>query len=210
MAALRRLQAEIGFALEELDISADDALHRAYFERIPVVALDGEELCEYFVEEALVRERLKSGDELRRTDEPLRRWRRDGAGATERATFAGRRRTPVALPAGAHAGQEDGQGDDLLAGALRLHARQLDADPARPLGLRQVRQARGGLQRRGARLADPQDPAHRRTAQHRADRRRPPRQGDRLLGHLRRPRLSRGRDLRQRRRQGRQRARQPA
>ena len=25
---------------------------RAYFERIPVVALDGEELCEYFVDEA--------------------------------------------------------------------------------------------------------------------------------------------------------------
>ncbi len=39
---------------------ADDALHRAYFERIPVVALDGEELCDYFVDEALVRERLES------------------------------------------------------------------------------------------------------------------------------------------------------
>ena len=34
--------------------------HRAYFERIPVIELDGEELCEYFVEEALVRERLES------------------------------------------------------------------------------------------------------------------------------------------------------
>ena len=60
MAALRRLQAEIGFALEEIDISADESLHRAYFERIPVVALDGEELCEYVVEEAVLRERLKS------------------------------------------------------------------------------------------------------------------------------------------------------
>ena len=36
----------------ERDITADDALHRAYFERIPVVALDGEELFEYFVDEA--------------------------------------------------------------------------------------------------------------------------------------------------------------
>jgi len=58
--ALRRLQAELDFELEERDITADEALHRAYFERIPVVALDGEELCEYFVEEAVVRERLES------------------------------------------------------------------------------------------------------------------------------------------------------
>ena len=57
---LRRLQQELGFELSELDITADDGLHRAYLERIPVVELDGEELCEYFVEEALVRERLES------------------------------------------------------------------------------------------------------------------------------------------------------
>jgi glutaredoxin len=60
MSVLRRLQLELAFALEERDISADEALHRAYFERIPVVALDGEELCEYFVDEALLRERLES------------------------------------------------------------------------------------------------------------------------------------------------------
>jgi glutaredoxin len=60
MTALRRLQAELGFDLQERDITTDDALHRAYFERIPVVALDGEELFEYFVDEAVVRERLES------------------------------------------------------------------------------------------------------------------------------------------------------
>jgi glutaredoxin len=60
MITLRRLQQELGFALQELDITAEEALHRAYFERIPVVTLDGEELCEYIVEEALVRERLES------------------------------------------------------------------------------------------------------------------------------------------------------
>jgi glutaredoxin len=58
--ALRALQAELGFDLEELDITTDDALHRAYFERIPVVALDGEELFDYFVDEAVLRERLES------------------------------------------------------------------------------------------------------------------------------------------------------
>jgi glutaredoxin len=60
MRTLRRLQQELGFALRELDITAEETLHRAYFERIPVVTLDGEELCEYVVEEALVRERLES------------------------------------------------------------------------------------------------------------------------------------------------------
>jgi glutaredoxin len=57
---LDRLRRELEFELRELDITRDDALHRAYFERIPVIELDGEELCEYFVDEALVRERLES------------------------------------------------------------------------------------------------------------------------------------------------------
>jgi glutaredoxin len=57
---LHALQDELDFELLERDITADEALHRAYFERIPVLAIDGEELCEYFVEEALVRERLES------------------------------------------------------------------------------------------------------------------------------------------------------
>jgi glutaredoxin len=60
LAALRRLQRELDFELCELDIDADEALQRAYFERIPVVALDGEELCEYFLDEALLRKRLES------------------------------------------------------------------------------------------------------------------------------------------------------
>jgi glutaredoxin len=60
MTDLRRLQRELGFTLEERDITAEEELHRAYFERIPVVALDGEELCEYDVSETLVRERLES------------------------------------------------------------------------------------------------------------------------------------------------------
>jgi len=57
---LRGLQAELAFELAEVDITGDEQLHRSYFERIPVVLLDGEELCEYIVEEAVVRERLES------------------------------------------------------------------------------------------------------------------------------------------------------
>lgn len=60
MEALRGLKTELAFELVERDITADEALHRTYFERIPVVALDGEELCEYFLDEGLLRERLES------------------------------------------------------------------------------------------------------------------------------------------------------
>jgi glutaredoxin len=60
IATLRRLQRELGFGLAERDIDADEALQRAYFERVPVIALDGEELSDFFVDEAALRERLES------------------------------------------------------------------------------------------------------------------------------------------------------
>jgi glutaredoxin len=60
IATLEHLRAQLGFALEERDITTDDALLRAYFERIPVIALDGEELFDFFVDEAILRERLES------------------------------------------------------------------------------------------------------------------------------------------------------
>ncbi len=58
---LEGLRAELGFELIERDITADEALERAYFERIPVVVLDGEELFDHFVDESLLRERIESG-----------------------------------------------------------------------------------------------------------------------------------------------------
>jgi glutaredoxin len=57
-AALERLRDRFPFAIEEVDITADDALHRRYLERIPVIALAGEELCDYHVDEALLLDRL--------------------------------------------------------------------------------------------------------------------------------------------------------
>jgi glutaredoxin len=60
MARLHRLESELRFTLEERDITTDEALLRAYFERIPVVTLDGEELFEYFIDEGVLRERLES------------------------------------------------------------------------------------------------------------------------------------------------------
>lgn len=57
-AMLQRVRATQPFVLEERDIEADDATFKAYLERIPVVALDGEELYEFFVDEADLRARL--------------------------------------------------------------------------------------------------------------------------------------------------------
>jgi glutaredoxin len=57
---LRRLQRELDFSLTERDIDGDETLQRAYFERIPVIALDGEELFDFFVDETVLRERLES------------------------------------------------------------------------------------------------------------------------------------------------------
>jgi glutathione S-transferase len=58
-AALVGLQSELGFEIFEVDITTDEALHRAYFERIPVVVWGDEELFEYFVDEDALRERLE-------------------------------------------------------------------------------------------------------------------------------------------------------
>jgi glutaredoxin len=46
------------FVLEERDIEADEALYRAYLERIPVVTIDGEESFELSVDEQELEQRL--------------------------------------------------------------------------------------------------------------------------------------------------------
>ncbi len=57
---LERVRAEspAAFWIEERDIEGDEALHRAYLERIPVVMIDGVEHFELFVDEAGLRRRL--------------------------------------------------------------------------------------------------------------------------------------------------------
>ncbi len=44
--------------LVEVDITVDPALHARYGERIPVLALDGEELFEFFVDPGALGDRL--------------------------------------------------------------------------------------------------------------------------------------------------------
>jgi glutaredoxin len=50
--AVERVRADHPFELEEVDVSLDAELNRDYGERIPVLELDGEELFEFYVDEA--------------------------------------------------------------------------------------------------------------------------------------------------------------
>jgi glutaredoxin len=69
VAVLERLRADpaVGeMVVEQVDIEADEALLRAYLERIPVIALDGVELYDFAVDEADLRMRLGGSGESAR------------------------------------------------------------------------------------------------------------------------------------------------
>jgi len=53
-----RVAADQDLVLEEVDITTDERLHRAYLERIPVLTIDGAVAFELFVDEAELRQRL--------------------------------------------------------------------------------------------------------------------------------------------------------
>ena len=55
---LLRVRDQRPFILRERDIDGDEALLRAYLERIPVVTIDGVEVFEFFVDEPELLRRL--------------------------------------------------------------------------------------------------------------------------------------------------------
>jgi glutaredoxin len=55
---LAEVRAEVPFELEEVDIGGEPELERRYRERIPVVAVDGEEAFTFFVHPDGLRRRL--------------------------------------------------------------------------------------------------------------------------------------------------------
>ena len=61
-AVVERVRGQRPFDLREVDVTLDPALHREYGERIPVLTLNGEELFEFHVEEAVLLERLDRVD----------------------------------------------------------------------------------------------------------------------------------------------------
>ena len=56
--ALGRVQAKASFTVDEINIESDDALHARYLERIPVIALDGDELFDFWVDETALLRRI--------------------------------------------------------------------------------------------------------------------------------------------------------
>ena len=57
-AEIVRIRSEHPFELEQVDITLDPVLNHCYGERIPVLALDGEELFELRVDGDALRDRL--------------------------------------------------------------------------------------------------------------------------------------------------------
>jgi glutaredoxin len=56
--ALGRVRGRVAFDLDELDITTDGDLEARLRERIPVIALDGEELFDFHVDEEALERRL--------------------------------------------------------------------------------------------------------------------------------------------------------
>jgi glutaredoxin len=54
----RAVLLRIGEPFDEIDIDSDDGLFKRYLERIPVIALDGEEIYDFFVDEQDLRRRV--------------------------------------------------------------------------------------------------------------------------------------------------------
>lgn len=48
--ALEALRPGYGFRLEVVDVDRDEALERRYGTLVPVLAVDGEEICHYFLD----------------------------------------------------------------------------------------------------------------------------------------------------------------
>ncbi len=55
---IEKVCAEVGAAWEKKDITQDEELHRAYWEQIPVVLVDGEQHTFWRVDEARLRREL--------------------------------------------------------------------------------------------------------------------------------------------------------
>lgn len=57
-AEIERIRSQSPFELVQVDITLDPTLNRRYAERIPVLALDGEELFDFHVDGDALRDRL--------------------------------------------------------------------------------------------------------------------------------------------------------
>jgi Glutaredoxin-like domain (DUF836) len=58
LVVVERVRGDTPFDLRLVDVSLDPVLDREYGERVPVVAVDGEDLGDFFVDESELRARL--------------------------------------------------------------------------------------------------------------------------------------------------------
>ncbi len=56
---LQGLQANQGFELEVKDVDEDRQLYELYNERVPVLSLQGRDLCQYFLDEEVLQQALR-------------------------------------------------------------------------------------------------------------------------------------------------------
>ena len=148
LSQVRALQAELGFELREVLIDGDPELEGA-LPRMDPRRRDRRRAAGSRTSSS----RTRSGAAVAQAASLVRRLLEQSPllqAATNGGQCGGtpdcrRRCASVAVPPGADAGAEDGQGPDLLAGDRGLHEHQRDPDPARPLRVRQVRQARRRL-----------------------------------------------------------------
>ena len=61
LAHLATLRAALGFTVEPIDISHDAALTAAHGSRVPVLHIDGVEICHYFLDEAALKRYFEAG-----------------------------------------------------------------------------------------------------------------------------------------------------
>jgi hypothetical protein len=64
-AQLAALRSELGFELGEVSIDGDPALEARYRESVPVVEIDGERVCTYYVQPEPFRRRLAAAQTRR-------------------------------------------------------------------------------------------------------------------------------------------------
>jgi hypothetical protein len=64
-AQLATLRSELGFELDEVSIDGDPALEARYREWVPVVEIDGERVCTYYVQPEPFRRRLAAAQTRR-------------------------------------------------------------------------------------------------------------------------------------------------
>jgi glutaredoxin len=64
-AQLAALRSELGFELDEVSIDGDAALEARYREWVPVVEIDGERVCTYYVQPEPFRRRLAAAQTRR-------------------------------------------------------------------------------------------------------------------------------------------------